>query len=61
MAKNKNKKNNKNTKLFNKVLNLVDVEGKGWRESCIEVGVKGDEVEVFLKGMKVWMGEIGVK
>ena len=52
---------NKNTKLFNKVLNLVDVEGKGWRESCIEVGVRGDEVEVFLKDMKVWMGEMGVK
>ena len=46
-------------KLFNKVLDLVDVEGKGWRESCIEVGVEG--VDVFLKDMKVWMGEMGVK
>ena len=50
----------KNTKLFNKVLNLVDVEGKGWKESCIEVGgVCVDGVEVFLKGMRVWMKESG--
>jgi hypothetical protein len=50
---------NKNIKLFNKVLNLVDVEGKGWKESCIEVGVCMDGVEVFLKGMRVWMKESG--
>ena len=48
-------------KLFNKVLDLVDVEGKGWRESCIEVGVCVEGGDVFLKDMKVWMGEMGVK
>ena len=52
---------NKNTKLFNKVLNLVDVEGKSWEESCVEVGISAFDVEVFLKEMKVWMREVGVK
>ena len=48
-------------KLFNKVINLVDIKGKRWEESCIEVGVNVDEVDMFLKYMKVWMEEVGVK
>ena len=47
--------------LFDKVLDLVGVEGKGWWESCIEVGVHPDEVGRFLEGMKVWVNYKGGK
>jgi len=48
-------------KLFNRVLDLVDIEGKTWDDSCVEVGVTPFDVEAFIGRMKVWMKAEGLK
>ena len=47
--------------LFNKVLDLVDIEGKTWDDSCIEVGVTAFDVEAFQTRLKAWMKGEGLK
>jgi len=45
---------------YNRVLDLVDKEGRGWKESSISSGVKEDHVDQFLKDMQGWMDKNGI-
>lgn len=45
---------------YNRVLDLVDKEGREWKESSVLSGVKEDHVDQFLKDMQGWMDKNGI-
>ena len=45
---------------YNRVLDLVDKEGRGWEESSVSSGVEEDHVDQFLKDMQGWMDKNGI-
>lgn len=45
---------------YNRVLDLVDKEGRGWKESSVSSGVEEDHVDQFLKDMQGWMDKNGI-
>jgi hypothetical protein len=42
---------------YNRVLDLVDKKGRGWKESSVTSGVEEDHVDQFLKDMQKWMDD----
>ena len=42
---------------YNRVLDLVDKKGRGWKESSVSSGVEEDHVDQFLKDMQKWMDD----
>ena len=47
----------KESELFELVLSKVNVEGKSWVDSCLECGIRMDEVGCFIEDVKYWVKE----